>query len=672
MLNTLKSNQKGGEVMKKKIFFRKSLSIVLLFTLVIVSLTSNGVIMKDLENESGAIKSKKNDEYIVVTKDKKGYEKIKNEYGKYIVNCYDEYDVKGNILTADISEEQVEMMERDKNIIAVEKDIKVMASGLSNETSTEAVEDWNIKMISADDEIVKESIDKEKVKVAVIDSGVDALSDVNVKERINLVDKNTSIMFEDYSGHGTNVAGIIVNEELGINPNVEIYSAKVLDDKNTAPISRVVEGIYWAVEQDVDIINLSFGTKQYSKALETAIKTAYSKGIILIGAAGNGGDTVEYPAAFDEVIAVGSVDAEGKVSEKSTVGAEVDLMAPGECVKTTSAFGGTTFTSGSSMAVPHVTAMASILLQKDMSATNDFIKALMCASAKSLGVEGTGSGVIDIGYALENYDEFKRLYSAEKVVEFEQNTEELETFDDSNFVEGRWSKEDHRTIVQYGYDEGTFALDDWELNRIKYGAYNIDIIFPSHYGQEDDSSFLHGYKNYVANYRYLTYASKFIEKNGVAALMKDTYKVAGARESDIKDRINNFPWPEYADSKHEKALIVFGLALHTAADAYAHKAYGLINGTYQNIDHVQSNYSIHADNITYFSDRYEGSKIMTKKAFNRYFGTDGYGTYNQFVHNHYNQYKLHKLYSYCSKVAASYGGSISGNATLLKNASYGD
>ena len=61
------------------------------------------------------------------------------------------------------------------------------------------------------------------------------------------------------------MAGIIAgsngeNNVEGINPNVELYSAKVLDDNNVAPISRVIEGIYWAIEQDVDIINLSLGT----------------------------------------------------------------------------------------------------------------------------------------------------------------------------------------------------------------------------------------------------------------------------------------------------------------------------------------------------------------------------------------------------------------------------
>ena len=71
-----------------------------------------------------------------------------------------------------------------------------------------------------------------------------------------------------------------------------------------APISRVVEGIYWAIDKKVNIISISFGTNQYSEALKQAIDEANAKGILVIAAAGNQGengtDNVEYPAAFEK------------------------------------------------------------------------------------------------------------------------------------------------------------------------------------------------------------------------------------------------------------------------------------------------------------------------------------------------------------------------------------
>jgi minor extracellular protease Epr len=102
---------------------------------------------------------------------------------------------------------------------------------------------------------------------------------------------------------------------MGVNSNVEIYSATVLDEENKAPISRIIAGIYWAIENDVNILSISFGTTKYSEALEIAIKDATDKGILVVAAAGNNNsEVVEYPAAFDNVMAVGGVDSQGNIA----------------------------------------------------------------------------------------------------------------------------------------------------------------------------------------------------------------------------------------------------------------------------------------------------------------------------------------------------------------------
>lgn len=139
----------------------------------------------------------------------------------------------------------------------------------------------------------------------------------------------------------------------------------------------------------------------------------------------------------------------------------------------------------------------------------------------------------------------------------------------------------------------------------------------------------------------------------------------------IKDRISRFPWPSYADTNWEKSLIVFGMALHVIGDAYAHKAYGYQNGAYVNINHTD-NWNTNADNTTYFAERELGARSSTIKAMKRYFDTGTVGNYKQFVHNNYSIYKLHKLYTYCNKTTESEGGSVASDATLLRNASYGD
>ena len=131
-------------------------------------------------------------------------------------------------------------------------------------------------------------------------------------------------------------------------PVTELYSARVLDDDGNSPISRVIEAIYWAIEKDVDIINISFGTQEYSAALEKAVTDAENAGILIVAAAGNN-ETVEYPAAYEEVIAVGSVNSECEISDFSATGEEIELVAPGETVKVADAFNTETAVSGTSV-----------------------------------------------------------------------------------------------------------------------------------------------------------------------------------------------------------------------------------------------------------------------------------------------------------------------------------
>lgn len=154
-------------------------------------------------------------------------------------------------------------------------------------------------------------------------------------------------VYDDITGHGTAIASIICGSKdtdrnaYGINENIDLYSIKIMDGDNTAPLDRVIEAIYKAIEYKVNIINMSFGTTHYSEALHQAIKDANEEGILIIAAAGNTGEeggSVEYPAAFPEVMAVGAVNSNAELSDISADGKEIDVVAPGENVKTASSF----------------------------------------------------------------------------------------------------------------------------------------------------------------------------------------------------------------------------------------------------------------------------------------------------------------------------------------------
>jgi len=489
-----------------------------------------------------------------------------------------------------------------------------------------------------------------KVKVAIIDSGIDYSEDITVYERKNFVpgEDEVSILYEDASGHGTSVAGIIAAKEnelgvTGVNENVELYSAKVLDMNNSAPVSRVIEAINWAIEKDVDIINLSLGTATYSASLDNAIKRAYNEGILLIAAAGNG-DGVEYPAAFDEVMAVGAVGIDGKVCKDSAKGEELDIVAPGEQIPSTGAFDGVMVSGGTSMATPHVTGAASVLLQKNKEVPTDFIRELLCASAKCAGDENEcGSGIVDLQYAMECYDEAwkeyqnrpnegNRIGALEEIVE--SNQDSIECFDDVNMVEGRWSKAVHADMAALGDIVGE------DLYALKMGArlQDNEEKYSSLYGFRANPQ-LHGYHgpykpktNYIACYITLTMmAQKFLKSSTyempaqTKGISDEDYKILNSAidKKGVGIGSNKVIWGQVLYGQRvdnrRKAMTIYGMALHAATDVFAHSAYRNNNGkeSYAKdyIKHAEakgSNGDEDADSTEYLPNRYTCAKLVAK------------------------------------------------------------
>lgn len=97
----------------------------------------------------------------------------------------------------------------------------------------------------------------------------------------------------------------------GVNPNIELYSGKILDEENETTVDRVVEGIEWAIENETDILSLSIGMEKDSEKLHQAIKKAAANGMLIVAAVGDD-EHVDYPAAYPEVMAVGMADSMGQ------------------------------------------------------------------------------------------------------------------------------------------------------------------------------------------------------------------------------------------------------------------------------------------------------------------------------------------------------------------------
>lgn len=283
---------------------------------------------------------------------------------------------------------------------------------LDQQMAEEEEIEWNIQMVHADDR--GEENTGAPVKVAVLDSGVEFLAGFPVKRSINLVKDEQELPYymNDMTGHGTAVADIIHR----VCPSAQIYSVKVMDAKNRGRLSDIVAGIYWCIEQDVDIINMSFGTSVKSDILEKAIQAAEEHGILMVSSAGNGGtgSAVEYPAAFDEVIAVGAVDTGAEKTEESATGEEIELAAPGKQIMAKSLLGLNTVTSGTSMAAPHVAGAAALLMMESQYRDAAFIRKVLQKSSNPLG-DGTyyGSGLLDVSYARELLKAYEETVMAE-------------------------------------------------------------------------------------------------------------------------------------------------------------------------------------------------------------------------------------------------------------------
>lgn len=184
---------------------------------------------------------------------------------------------------------------------------------------------------------------------------------------------------EDEHGHGTHVAGIIASAsgawwaEGERPPCLVIHPVKIFDRTGFGRIGDIIRGLQWCAEHQMEIVNLSFGTDlKTSRSLERAIRDVSRQGILLVGAAGNDGrrDEVDFPGRYPEVLAVAATTRTDRLAAFSSSGPEVDVVAPGAGVLSLAPGGGFIRMSGTSMAAPHVTAAAAMLLglEPDLSA----------------------------------------------------------------------------------------------------------------------------------------------------------------------------------------------------------------------------------------------------------------------------------------------------------------
>ncbi len=229
----------------------------------------------------------------------------------------------------------------------------------------------------------------------------------------------------DDNGHGTHVAGTVrqaTNNNLGVAGlayNCTLMPVKVLNSAGSGSHTAIANGIRWAADHGAKVISMSLGGSTGSTTLSSAVTYAWGMGCVICAATGNTGRSgVSYPARYTECIAVGATRFDGKRAGYSTYGTGIDVVAPGGdtsvdqngdgygdgILQQTFATGTPTtfgyyFFQGTSMATPHVAAIAAMVAANKPAYTNAQIRSAIESSCRDLGTAGYDTR---FGYGLVN------------------------------------------------------------------------------------------------------------------------------------------------------------------------------------------------------------------------------------------------------------------------------
>ena len=259
------------------------------------------------------------------------------------------------------------------------------------------------------------------IKVAVVDTGIDR-THPDFEDRVVAVKDftNSSPDALDGNGHGTHVASTIAGSGsasggryIGVAPEALLLVAKVLKDNGSGMTSDVMAGVDWAVQQGSQVINLSLGSNgpcDGSDALSTLCDEAVNRGVVMCVAAGNSGpgvSTVGSPGCARQVITVGATNDSDQITSFSSRGptsdgrVKPDVCFPGFGIIAARAQGtsmGTpidaryTSASGTSMATPHASGAAALLLQAHPGVAPAEVKQRLMETAINLGLDPNTQG----------------------------------------------------------------------------------------------------------------------------------------------------------------------------------------------------------------------------------------------------------------------------------------
>ncbi|PMC34129.1 hypothetical protein CJ195_24535 [Bacillus sp. UMB0899] len=287
-----------------------------------------------------------------------------------------------------------ELSESTENLLGQKEEVHQQGYGLFNVSS-----------------LHEDGLKGENVKIAVLDTGIDlehkdlkVIASQNFVDEENLDDPSAA----DVNGHGTKISGIIGAKEnnfglLGIAPNSDLYVGKVSNDLGYAKSSDLIKGIQWAIEQKVDIINISLEFYEDNPDLHKVIKEAYNNNIIMVASSGNQDDPnkerkVAFPAAYEEVISVGMLDEEGKLSENGFEDSKIDVYGPGEDIASTFLDDKLTLDTGASFATAYISGYVALLIQNNKESETSYNQETIITALQDNFHQYMGNSILETAF----------------------------------------------------------------------------------------------------------------------------------------------------------------------------------------------------------------------------------------------------------------------------------
>lgn len=332
-------------------------------------------------------------------------QKLLNQVGAEDVHNFDELHVS----SINVPSNLVPVLQADSNVSEVTEEKTYETQGYS--TAPQQVL-WSNKAVQAPTAKSLGYTGK-GVKIAIIDTGIDRNHpDLKVAGGACFNEDAYGTRYcpngyQDDEGHGTHVAGIIAAQNnsvgiVGVAPNAAIYAVKSLNSEGEGTTTSILAGINWAIQNKMDVINLSLTADEDDSMLHKAVDKAYNNGILVVAAAGNTGkasgqgDTVQFPARYSSVIAVSSVNSQFKRVPSSSNGDKVEVTAPGDDIYSTVPLSvdwdgkrdGYTWMTGTSMAAPFVVGVLALYKEKYPTKTGAELRDMLDSTAFDLGAKG--------------------------------------------------------------------------------------------------------------------------------------------------------------------------------------------------------------------------------------------------------------------------------------------